>query len=102
MPQPNTVSITIQTSNGSTPKQVMNIPWFPGITVLQSMIIGQAMNPGTFSFRVLYHSFYGAFVDMIDASQISHQSFGCSRLATIPRPSASAKQLYLRPQPGRT
>jgi hypothetical protein len=35
------------------------------MTVLESMIIGQAMDQ-RFSFQVLYHSMYGAFVNMID------------------------------------
>lgn len=62
----NTVSISIDPGDGSAPKQVTGVPWYPGITVLQAMTIGQAMNPGSLSFRLLYHSFFGAFVDMID------------------------------------
>jgi hypothetical protein len=62
----NTISISIDLGDGSAPKRVTGIPWFPGITVLQAMVLGQAMNPGSFSFRIVYHSFFGAFVDMID------------------------------------
>ena len=62
----NTISISVDPGDGTAPKQFTGIPWFPGITVLQAMVIGQSMNPGTFSFRVLYHSFFGAFVDAID------------------------------------
>jgi Domain of unknown function (DUF4430) len=62
----NTISILISQESSEPPKQVTGIPWYPGITVLQAMVIAQSMHPGSFSFRVLYHSFYGAFVDMID------------------------------------
>lgn len=63
-PLPNTISISINDAN--TLKRVVNIPWYPGITVLQAMVIAQAMEPGKFSFRAVYHSFFGAFIDRID------------------------------------
>jgi hypothetical protein len=66
MASANTISILISQDPSQQPKQVVGIPWYPGITVLHAMVIGQSMNPGSFSFRVLYHSFFGAFVDMID------------------------------------
>ena len=66
MPTRNTVSLSVQADPSSQPKKFVDIPWYPGITVLQAMIIAQSMNPGAFSFRALYHSFYGAFVDEID------------------------------------
>lgn len=44
-----------------------DVPWYAGITALQAMIIGEAMHPSNFSFRVVYRSIYGAFVDSIDA-----------------------------------
>lgn len=69
----NTVSISIGAGSHSPAKRFTGIPWFPGITVLHAMIIGQAMNPPAptdpqkgFSFRAVYHSFYGAFIDEID------------------------------------
>jgi hypothetical protein len=65
MPTANTISLSIKSDSSSPPKVVSNIPWFPGVTVLQAMVIAQAMDQ-TFSFRAVYHSFYGAFVDDID------------------------------------
>lgn len=43
-----------------------DVPWYAGITALQAMIIGEALHPSNFSFRVIYRSIYGAFVDSID------------------------------------
>jgi hypothetical protein len=43
-----------------------DVPWYAGITALQAMIIGEAMHPSNFSFRVVYRSIFGAFVDSID------------------------------------
>ncbi|UFX46494.1 DUF4430 domain-containing protein [Bradyrhizobium sp. 41S5] len=43
-----------------------DVPWFAGITALQAMIIGEAMNSTNFSFRVEYRSIYGAQLDSID------------------------------------
>jgi hypothetical protein len=43
-----------------------DVPWYAGITALQAMVIGEAMHPANFSFRVVYRSIYGAFVDSID------------------------------------
>jgi hypothetical protein len=43
-----------------------DVPWYAGITVLQAMIIGEAMNATNFSFRVEYRSIYGAQIDSID------------------------------------
>jgi hypothetical protein len=43
-----------------------DVPWYAGITALQAMIIGEALHPTNFTFRVVYRSIYGAFVDSID------------------------------------
>src|ERR1700742_2679131 len=43
-----------------------DVPWYAGITALQAMIIGEAMHASNFSFRVVYKSIYGAFIDSID------------------------------------
>ena len=59
-----TVSLTIL-SPGKPTVQVQGIPWFPGMRVLDAMVIGQAMDQ-RFSFQVLYHFEHGAFVNMID------------------------------------
>lgn len=51
------------------PTQVLpDVPWYAGITVLQAMIIGEALNPTNFSFRVEYRSIYGAQIDSIDGT----------------------------------
>jgi hypothetical protein len=66
---PNIVQIKIY-SDPNSPDPTMtlpDVPWYAGITALQAMIIGEAMHPSNFSFRVVYRSIYGAFVDMIDA-----------------------------------
>src|SRR5579871_2486915 len=52
----NTISILISQEASQPPKRVIGVPWYPGITVLQAMVIAQSMHPGSFSFRVLYHS----------------------------------------------
>ncbi|MBV8825281.1 MAG: DUF4430 domain-containing protein [Hyphomicrobiales bacterium] len=43
-----------------------DVPWYAGITALQAMIIGEALHPSSFMFRVIYRSIYGAFIDSID------------------------------------
>jgi hypothetical protein len=43
-----------------------DVPWYAGITALQAMVIGEALHPWNFSFRVVYRSIYGAFIDSID------------------------------------
>jgi Domain of unknown function (DUF4430) len=43
-----------------------DVPWYAGVTVLQAMIIGEAMHVQNFSFRVEYRSIYGAQIDSID------------------------------------
>ena len=43
-----------------------DVPWFAGITVLQAMVIGEAMNAANFTFRAEYRSIYGAQIDQID------------------------------------
>lgn len=64
----NTVSIKV-TDPAKPTKTVSGIPWYPGITVLEAMVIGQELCESWFSFRVVYASFYGAFVDMIDGTE---------------------------------
>jgi hypothetical protein len=46
--------------------QLPDIPWFAGLTALQAMIVGEAMYEVSFTFRVIYRSIFGAFIDCID------------------------------------
>jgi hypothetical protein len=64
----NSVTIKIY-KNPSKPDpsdQLPDVPWFAGMTVLQAMVIGEAMYEKSFSFRVVYRSIFGAFIDSID------------------------------------
>jgi hypothetical protein len=47
--------------------ELPDVPWYASITALQAMIIGEALHPNDFSFRVIYRSVYGAFIDSIDS-----------------------------------
>jgi len=64
----NTVEIGIYATPGSTTPTMLlqNVPWYAGMTALQAMIVGEAMYASNFSFRVVYKSIYGAFIDSID------------------------------------
>jgi hypothetical protein len=64
----NTVSLRIADPQGGPPTLFENIPWFPGMTILEAMIIAQGMYVKSFSFQVEYHSFYGAFANAIDGT----------------------------------
>jgi hypothetical protein len=46
--------------------ELPDVPWYAGITALHAMIIGEALHADNFSFRVIYRSIYGAFIDSID------------------------------------
>jgi hypothetical protein len=64
----NTVKIDIY-ADPSKPNPTLSlpdVPWYAGITALQAMVIGEALHPLNFSFRVIYRSIYGAFIDSID------------------------------------
>lgn len=63
----NTVSIVIVPDAAQPPsRRIDDIPWYPGMTVLSAMMVGDAMFADTFTFRLIYRSFYGAWVDSID------------------------------------
>jgi hypothetical protein len=64
----NTVDIKIFKDPANLPTHdIPNVPWFAGITVLEAMIIGEAMyHKANFEFRVKYRSVYGAYIDSID------------------------------------
>ena len=64
----NTVTIKIykDPADPNPTHQLPDISWFAGITALQAMIIGEAMYEKSFSFRVVYRSIFGAFIDSID------------------------------------
>ena len=64
---PNTVEIKIYPDPAQPPSiDQAGIPWFAGMTALQAMTVGEAMNPRNFAFRVEYRSIYGAQIDSID------------------------------------
>jgi hypothetical protein len=64
----NTVHIKIFKDPALTPTHdIEDVSWFAGITVLEAMVIGEAMyHQANFEFRVKYRSVYGAYVDSID------------------------------------
>jgi len=61
-----TIAISIDKGDGTPVLSFSEIPWFPGVTALQAMIVAQAMYPDSFSFKINYHSRFGAFVESID------------------------------------
>ena len=65
---PNTIAIKIFKNPSGTPTHdIKDVPWFAGVTVLQAMVIGEAMHhAANFEFRVKYRSVYGAYIDSID------------------------------------
>src|SRR5258708_39443926 len=98
----NTISILISQDQSQPLKQITGIPWYPGITVLQAMTIGQSMNPGAFSFRVVYHSFFGAFVDMIDAIEDTPPKFWIFSISNNPSPVGVSAAIMLQVQTRQT
>lgn len=60
------INIYADTAKPDPTLSLPDVPWYAGITVLQAMIIGEALHPSNFSFRVIYRSIYGAFIDSID------------------------------------
>jgi hypothetical protein len=65
----NTVSIAVYADASQPPtKTFLDIPWFPGMTILEAMVLAQAMYVGSFEFQVEYNSRYGAFVNQIDTT----------------------------------
>jgi Domain of unknown function (DUF4430) len=95
MPTPNTVSLSIQADPSSPPKKFLHIPWYPGITVLQAMVIAQSMNPGSFSFRALYDSFFGAFIDEIDNVADANPKFWLFSVNNAPSPVGVSEAIIL-------
>jgi len=70
-----TVSITVQPDPNQPPStRVAGIAWQPGLTVLDAMIMGDAASPSTFTFRALFASVFGAFIDMVDGVE-EHDNF---------------------------
>jgi hypothetical protein len=96
----NTISILISHEASETPKRVTGIPWYPGITVLQAMVIAQSMHPGSFSFRVLYHSIYGAFVDMIDGITDEDPKYWTVSVSNNPLPVGVSEAIVLEDRQG--
>lgn len=65
---PNTVQIKIYKDSANPPTHnLVDVPWFAGLTVLQAMIVGEAMyQAANFEFAVRYRSIYGAYIFSID------------------------------------
>jgi hypothetical protein len=79
----NTISILISQESSEPPKQVTGIPWYPGI-----------------SFRVLYHSFYGAFVDMIDGVTDADPKYWTVSVSNNPLPVGVSEAIVLEDRQG--
>ena len=96
----NTISILIARDASEPPTRVTGIPWYPGITVLKAMVIAQSMHPGSFSFRVLYHSSYGAFVDMVDGVADSDPKYWTVAVSNNPLPVGVSEAIVLEDRQG--
>jgi hypothetical protein len=100
-----TVKIVVSAPGKQTPA-LDGIPWFPGLTVLQAMVIGQAMaGPTGFSFRTVYHSQFGAYVDEIDDALEGGGDYWLLRLADPNGPLTDfgpAEQILAEPVQGST
>lgn len=64
----NTISLAVMPTPGSPSHFFGSVPWYPGITVLDALILADAMIEDTFTFTILYGSGYGAFVQQFDQS----------------------------------
>ncbi len=72
----NTVNIQIKPDPAAPPsREIKNIPWYPGMSALDAMIVGDAMFTDTFTFRLVYRSFFGAWVDSIDGVSNTQDDF---------------------------
>ena len=72
----NTLSITVYPDPAKPPSLTFkDIPWFPGITVIQAMVIADAMDPTDFTFRAVFASLFGAFVDAINGLEDQGDNF---------------------------
>src|SRR5260370_27869822 len=60
------IDVYADPSNPNRTLSLPDVPWYAGITALEAMVIGEALHPVNFSFRVMYRSIYGAFIDSID------------------------------------
>jgi len=97
-----TVAITVF-APGNQLSPVTGIPWYPGITVLNAMIIGQAMmGPAAFNFRLVYHSAFGAFVDMIDDRVEGNGNFWMLTIDGVQANFGAAEQIIAEPSEGAT
>jgi Domain of unknown function (DUF4430) len=97
-----TVSLTIDKGDGSTLVRISGIPWFPGLTVLQAMIIAQAMQPDTFNFTVTYHSKYGAFVEAIDDAREGGGKFWMLKIDNKPSAVGVSEAIVIEQPTGAT
>lgn len=62
-----TVSLAIYPRTGQPPSREFNaIPWFPGMRVLDALVLADAMLADDFVFRTIYGSAFGVFIDQID------------------------------------
>jgi hypothetical protein len=102
VPQPTGSTAAIEIfSAGKEHPSLTGIPWFPGLTVLQAMVIGQAMYGETaFCFRLVYHSEYGAFVDMIDDVPQGGGDFWFLRVDAQDAAFGPAEQILAQPPQG--
>ncbi len=97
-----TVSLAIDKGDGSTVPAISGIPWFPGLTVLQAMIIAQAMQPDIFNFTITYHSKYGAFVQAIDDAAEGGGKFWMLKIDNKPSPVGVSEAIVIEQPTGAT
>ena len=61
---------------------------------------GAAIPVGSFSFRVLYHSFHGAFVDMVDGTADADPKYWTVSVSNNPLPVGVSEAIVLEERQG--
>jgi hypothetical protein len=91
---PVTIKIFKAPADPNPTHQLLDIPWFAGITALQAMIIGEAMYEKSFSFRVVYRSIFEPLsIKLMAMTMILRQdASGCSMSMERNRVLASARR----------
>jgi hypothetical protein len=93
---PRTVSLAIFPQTGQPPSREFNaIPWFPGMRVLDALVLADAMLADDFVFRAIYGSAFGVFIDRIDGIADTASEFWMLYIDNVPAERGVSETLLL-------
>lgn len=81
-------------------RTIGDIPWYPGITILDALMIADGMFEDTFTFQIKYTSVFGAWMEEVDGVANASPKYWFFHVNDVPIEVGPSSLVLPAPTPG--